>query len=285
MAVMEIIMISFYDVLGIKKDATEEKIRKALNDYSKAIHPDANKGSNADEMMKNVNKMREILLNPKKRREYDESLEKSNSNAKYKQQEHENLKRQAEIYRREMEEFERWAERLKREDKSRVVERKSHTPRFVAKNIKVIPNLYQVLGNSTITIIIMLICHFNGERIAGVISGFWRPFRWFFELTTTIELFGSSFLNYKSMLGVIGFFFFIYLYVYIIALLVLEGSNTNAFLIFAPMIYAGIISLLENIFGLQNRTISIIVLVFGILIFLYDLTKKGEVTICDVVEE
>ena len=46
----------YYEVLGIKKGATDEEIKKAYRQMAKKYHPDLNKGdANAEQMFKDVN--------------------------------------------------------------------------------------------------------------------------------------------------------------------------------------------------------------------------------------
>lgn len=62
---------SFYDVLGVKKDSTQEQIKKAYRKLAHKYHPDKNSSSEADEKFKKINEAYEILSNPESRRAYD----------------------------------------------------------------------------------------------------------------------------------------------------------------------------------------------------------------------
>jgi molecular chaperone DnaJ len=57
-----------YDVLGVKKDATEKEIKKAYRDLCKEYHPD--KGGDADKF-KEIGNAYDILSNPEKKQNYD----------------------------------------------------------------------------------------------------------------------------------------------------------------------------------------------------------------------
>lgn len=60
---------NFYDILGVKKDATQNEIKKAYRELCKKYHPDKNGGD--DTKIKEVNEAYETLGNEQKRKEYD----------------------------------------------------------------------------------------------------------------------------------------------------------------------------------------------------------------------
>ena len=62
---------SFYDVLGVKKDASQDDIRKAFRKLAVKYHPD-NGGD--EKKFKEISEAYETLSNEKKRREYDQML-------------------------------------------------------------------------------------------------------------------------------------------------------------------------------------------------------------------
>jgi len=59
----------FYKILGVKRDASPEEIKKAFREKAKKYHPDIN--PNNQEYFKLVVEAYETLIDPKKRREYD----------------------------------------------------------------------------------------------------------------------------------------------------------------------------------------------------------------------
>jgi DnaJ-class molecular chaperone len=62
-----------YEVLGVKKDATESEIRKAFLKAAKKYHPDVNPGNKeAEQRFKEVNLAYEVLKDAKKRAQYDQ---------------------------------------------------------------------------------------------------------------------------------------------------------------------------------------------------------------------
>jgi molecular chaperone DnaJ len=63
----------YYEILGIKKDASPDEIKKAFRKLARKHHPDLNPGdSAAEKKFKEINGAYEILGNTKKRSEYDQ---------------------------------------------------------------------------------------------------------------------------------------------------------------------------------------------------------------------
>ena len=65
--------IDYYKILGIKRDATQEEIKKAYRRLAKKFHPDLNKDDpQAKSRFQEINEANEVLSDPEKRRRYDE---------------------------------------------------------------------------------------------------------------------------------------------------------------------------------------------------------------------
>lgn len=63
----------FYKVLGVKKDASQDDIKKAYRKLARDNHPDSNPGNAAaEERFKGVSEAYAVLSSPDKRKEYDE---------------------------------------------------------------------------------------------------------------------------------------------------------------------------------------------------------------------
>jgi len=63
----------FYEVLGVKKDASEADLKKAFRQMAKKYHPDVNPGDKtAEANFKEVNEAYDILSDPQKRSRYDQ---------------------------------------------------------------------------------------------------------------------------------------------------------------------------------------------------------------------
>ena len=73
---------TFYDELGVGRDATVSEIKHAFKETAKIYHPDKNppeKQAWAHEQMSRINFIFETLTNSKTRKEYDELVEKYES--------------------------------------------------------------------------------------------------------------------------------------------------------------------------------------------------------------
>lgn len=63
----------YYGILGVKKTATPEEIRKAFRKLARKYHPDVNPGDKkAEEKFKEMSEANDILSDPKKRKIYDQ---------------------------------------------------------------------------------------------------------------------------------------------------------------------------------------------------------------------
>ena len=76
-------MMDFYELLGVKKDATHEEIKKAYRDMVKRYHPDVNKSDEASKIIISLNEAKETLLDDDKRCEYDKLLNDINHSKTY----------------------------------------------------------------------------------------------------------------------------------------------------------------------------------------------------------
>ena len=62
----------YYEVLGIKKGATEDEIKSAFRKKAMEFHPDRNPGDkSAEEKFKEVNEAYGVLSDPKQKDKYD----------------------------------------------------------------------------------------------------------------------------------------------------------------------------------------------------------------------
>lgn len=62
---------SYYEVLDVSQDASEEKIEAAYREKVKEYHPDQSNDPNAREKFRQVREAKETLLDPKARQRYD----------------------------------------------------------------------------------------------------------------------------------------------------------------------------------------------------------------------
>ncbi|MBE6161577.1 MAG: molecular chaperone DnaJ [Firmicutes bacterium] len=62
----------YYEVLGLKKGATDEEIKRSFRKLAKQYHPDVNKEPGAEEKFKEIGEAYAILSDPQKRAQYDQ---------------------------------------------------------------------------------------------------------------------------------------------------------------------------------------------------------------------
>jgi molecular chaperone DnaJ len=63
----------YYEILGVKKSASAEEIRKAFRKLARKYHPDVNPGDkSAEEKFKTLSEANDVLSDPKKRKIYDQ---------------------------------------------------------------------------------------------------------------------------------------------------------------------------------------------------------------------
>jgi len=62
----------YYDALGIKRDATQDEVKRAYRKLARKYHPDVNKESDAEDKFKALGEAYEALKDPEKRAAYDQ---------------------------------------------------------------------------------------------------------------------------------------------------------------------------------------------------------------------
>lgn len=61
----------YYEILGVKRDATQSEIKSAYRKLARKYHPDVNKEKSAQEKFKDINEAYEVLGDENKRKRYD----------------------------------------------------------------------------------------------------------------------------------------------------------------------------------------------------------------------
>lgn len=96
--------IDYYKVLGCSIESSEEEIGRAVRKLSVKFHPDKNKAAEAAEIFLNIQKSKEFLLDPSKRKEYDEKLKKIRKRKEYDERRYQNMDSRRKRMREELEE-------------------------------------------------------------------------------------------------------------------------------------------------------------------------------------
>ena len=76
---------NYYEILGVKTDATQTEIRQAYKKLIKKYHPDVYTGNKqkAEEISMQINEAYDVLSNVNSRREYDDMLNSENESSNY----------------------------------------------------------------------------------------------------------------------------------------------------------------------------------------------------------
>jgi molecular chaperone DnaJ len=67
-------MENYYNVLGVAPNATDDEIKKVYRSLAMRYHPDRNQEPGADARFKAIGKAYEVLSDPVKREEFNQSL-------------------------------------------------------------------------------------------------------------------------------------------------------------------------------------------------------------------
>ncbi len=62
----------YYEILGVNRNASVEEIKKKFRKLALEYHPDRNKAANASEKFKEINEAYQVLIDPEKKKIYDQ---------------------------------------------------------------------------------------------------------------------------------------------------------------------------------------------------------------------
>ncbi|CAF1585443.1 unnamed protein product [Adineta ricciae] len=61
----------YYELLGVKRDATDKEIKRRFRQLALQYHPDKNKDPKAEETFRAISEAYDVLIDPKKRQQYN----------------------------------------------------------------------------------------------------------------------------------------------------------------------------------------------------------------------
>ena len=64
----------YYKTIGADRNASRDQIKKRIHSLAKEWHPDKSHTSETEEMMKDLNKIKSVLLDEAEKKKYDEEL-------------------------------------------------------------------------------------------------------------------------------------------------------------------------------------------------------------------
>ena len=70
----------YYEILGVRRDASAEEIKRAYRKLARQLHPDVASGDGAEDRFKEVSRAYEVLSNPEKRQMYDRGVDPASPN-------------------------------------------------------------------------------------------------------------------------------------------------------------------------------------------------------------
>lgn len=62
---------NYYELLGIRQNASKDEVKKAYHKLALRYHPDKNKASDAEDKFRNLNEAYEVLIDEHKREAYN----------------------------------------------------------------------------------------------------------------------------------------------------------------------------------------------------------------------
>ena len=65
----------YYKFIGLDRNATKDQIKRRIREFAKQVHPDKTHRPETENLMKDLNKVKSVLLDDIEKKKYDEDID------------------------------------------------------------------------------------------------------------------------------------------------------------------------------------------------------------------